>query len=112
MSVEAAGDPSGTRDDPPHLQAPRPSGGEANEGATVRIATIVWCMAAGYFLLFAPLGDIVWNDAFFARAPALQRILFEAGVRWGICVVGTALLMMAAWDITTLMRTARPPTRR
>jgi hypothetical protein len=72
---------------------------------------VAWGIVAGYFLLFAPLGDRVWNDAFLADLPRLQRLVFQAEVRYGVCALGVALLVAAAWDLASLVGGREPRSR-
>ena len=80
------------------------SGSRSPRSRAARAAYTLWCVLAGYFLLLAPWGEIVWNDRFFADQEALRRLLFWPQVRFGIAAVGALLLLAAAWEIVTWLQ--------
>ena len=68
-----------------------------------------WCLLSGYFLLLTPLGDLVWNDEFWADAPALQHILHVSWVRYGVSAVGATLLALGILELASYVARARSP---
>lgn len=84
MTAEAMESPAG----------PRPWG---------RVLLVTWEILSGYLLAGAPLSPVVWNDSFFAFAPALRGLLMMPLLRLGISSVGVGLLVLGAWDAAGLL---------
>jgi hypothetical protein len=91
---------------PGRLGGARPDAPSPRRGRLGRLLFVAWCLVAGYVLLLAPFGRLVWNEAFFAQSQALRDVLFQPWVRYGIAVVGGLLLVAAAWEIVTMLNEA------